>query len=152
MTEQEMIYRYIKSKTDDLDLSACTFNDIDIKSTNSLGVFIKGSQVTSNRRLSDGTYIARLAHIVLNLNCNKTKAGIFEGVEKLEKLRNTFEREHNGFMYFKNNQVSNRDDFDEFLNISQIELMSDIVYLGKNSFEIPGYSLRIKLTYIKGGN
>ena len=152
MTEHQMLYMYVKENIIGTVIDVCTFNDMDVKATNNIGVYIKGSQVSNYRDLSSGKYLSRMADIVLNYNCYNTKEGIFDGISKLEAIRDKLETVNNKRVYFSNGQLSDKDNYDSFLSISQIDLMSDILYLGKNSFNIPGYSIRFKITYIKGGN
>ena len=153
MSELEMIYRFLKEiVTKNTDISSCYFDDIDRKEENAMRISPSESQVTNDRRLKDGTYIARIAHVVINYNCVKNKKGLFDGIAKLEKLRDIFETTHNTTMYFKDGIISDSSDFTHYLNVGQIDLLSGPVRLGKNEFEIPRYSIRLRINYIKGGN
>lgn len=152
MSESYMIYKYIKKIiADNTDIASCHFDDMDTKEENSCGVFISESQVHKDRRLGDGSYTKRIGHVLINYNCKKDKEGLLKGKDNLEKLRDIFETTHNKVIYFKDNEIANKEDYEVYLNIGQIDLLSGVVRLGKNEYEIPRLSIRLKLNYIKGG-
>lgn len=153
MSESYMIYKYIKKViTDNTDITSCYFDDTNSKEENACGVFVSEPQVDKDRRLEDGSRIKRIAHVVINYNCKKDKEGLLKGKDNLEKLRDIFERTNNKIVYFKDNEIVNKEDYEVYLNIGQTDLLSGVVRLGKNEYEIPRLSIRLKLDYIKGGN
>lgn len=153
MSEAEMIYRFLKKIiTENTGISSCYFDDMDSKEVNSAGIYPSESQVDNDRRLSDGSHIKRISNTVIIYNCKRDKRGLLDGRAELEKLRDVLETKHNTVMYFKDNDVSDKSDYTQCLNVGQVDLLSGIVRLGKNEHEIPRFSIRLRINYTRGGN
>jgi hypothetical protein len=153
MPEGYLIYQYIKSIISDISgIESCTYNDIQEEKEKVIGINISKPQVVSKRKLNTGEALYRQALVTVSINCERTKEGMLKGEGYLEELRNRSEKIHNKNVYFNESVLSDNTNYTDFLNIGQIDPLSDIINLGKNTFGIPSYSIRLRINYIKGGN
>ena len=152
MPESYMIYLYLKQIVKNITGISATYNDIESNKQNVISINVTSPTAGTTRKLATGASLKRTAFVTIIYHSNKDKAGILKTDSDMEKLRDIFETTHNKFVYFKGTEISDKSDFDVYLSIGQTDLMSDIINLGKNEFEIPRKSIRIKINYIKGGN
>lgn len=151
MSANYLVYKLIKSFVEELtDVEDCTYNDYEENKPNVIGVAVSGNEVSSYRTLK-GSYSHGIANVLLLYNMDITKEGILTGEANLEKIRDKLVKIHNKYFKFKNSEIVNNDNYDEYLQIAQIDLISDLVFLRKNQFKIPQYSIRFKVNYTKGG-
>lgn len=155
MSANYLVYKLIKSFVEELtDVEDCTYNDYEENKPNVIGVAVSGNEVASNRTLK-GNYSHGVANVLLLYNMNITKEGILTGEANLEKIRDRLVKIHNKYFKFKDSEIvyndKSSDDYDEYLQVAQIDLISDLVFLRKNQFKIPQYSIRFRVNYKKGG-
>lgn len=152
MPESYLIYLYFKQIMQDISGINATYNDMQTNKQKQIGINVSKPQTVSKRKLNTGEAVSRKAFITVVINCENSKEGILLGEGYLEKLRDICERTHNKMIYFKESELGTKEDYTDYLSISQIDLQSDVINLGKNNFDIPRKSLKVRINYIKGGH
>lgn len=158
--EQYILYLALKEIVNSLNNNfKCSFNDMDSNKDNVVGIYIKGAEPSTYRTLKDGKYyntINRVQFLIQGgldnnslLNCLNLSTMIKESLPATYNLyKNIAVKERDSKILninIKDNNVVN-------LLIIKIDLMSDIISLGKSEQGRPRYSINFKVTYNLGGN
>lgn len=157
--EQYVLYLLFKEilKDDLLDLGfSISFNDIDIKKNKTVGCYVRGGQVSRYRELSSGSYINVNNRVSFRTNCGLTKDELMDGLSLLNNIKYKVIKLNNKILTLSSLPVRIVDG--EFVEcegltgsckivISNISLLSDILFLGKTEQGISRYTLNINVVY-----
>jgi hypothetical protein len=157
--EQYVLYLLFKDilKDDLLDLGfSISFNDIDIKKNKAVGCYVRGGQVSRYRELSSGSYINVNNRVSFRANCGLTKDELMDGLSLLNNIKYKVIKLNNKILTLDSLPV--RIVNGEFVEcegltgsckivISNISLLSDILFLGKTEQGISRYTLNINVVY-----
>ena len=148
----KLVYKYINSiVASNTHLTSCSYNDMDAKLQDSMCIQVSGMQAMKKRKLNDGKPVARSVIVTLLYNCKNSADGVFDGQAMLEELLDVFYGTRNKIVYFKDSNIVNNEDYTEYISVSQIDALTEVVDLGKNKHDIPRYSIKLRLNFIKGG-
>ena len=157
--EQYVLYLLFKDilKDDLEDLGfSISFNDIDIKKNKTVGCYVRGGQVSRYRDLGSGAYINVNNRVSFRANCGLTKDELMDGLSLLNNIKYKVIKLNNKILTL--DQLPVRIEDDEFVKcegltgscrivISNVSLLSDILYLGKTEQGISRYTLNINVVY-----
>lgn len=148
------IFKYISkviADNSDFSVTSFTYNDMDAKSENKIGIYVSSPQVVKKRDLASGLPISKMANVRLVYHCKNSEEGIDEAEGLLEELIEVFCSTHNKIIYFYDKELSDSKNYNNYISISQIDPLTDVIDLGKNKHTIPRRSIRFRVNF-KGGN
>lgn len=155
--EQYILYLMFKDILKDYTSDfSFTFNDIDIKNLKSVGCFVRGSLVSNYRDLASGEYINIHNNVSFRVNAGLDKSAIMDGLTlcshikyKLTRLNNTKIDLHNLDYKLENREIVPCETHDGSMSVflSNCSLLSDILYLGKNTQGVSQYTINFKIKY-----
>lgn len=169
MLEHYMLFKVLKHNIDYKKYrTSCRYKDFEHTKENEFGIIISGDRLPEERELRTGKYIGLIGIITFNLNSNKRRNGILKGELFMGELKNKLVPLNNKIYYIKVDYdklndmdaldskdedlsnaiiISNKDDYTHTLHLSQVDLLSDVKYLGKSKMDIPQYSLNLAIYY-----
>lgn len=163
--EQYILYLYMKQLVKSLDNDFSTsFNDMNFNKPYSVGIYIKGAEVSTYRDISDGSiynFIHRVQFIIQGSNESDSLFKILElssklrsalihtynliynitTTEKLQKQETSESEEENQ----EETETERQTDYE--IIITKVGLLGEVDFKGKTSQNIPRYSLNIKTEY-----
>lgn len=133
-----------------------SFNDIDILNNKAVGCFVRGSSISNYRDLKSGEYINIHNTVSFRVNAGLDKSAIMDGLKlcsnikyKLTKLNNTKIDLHNLDYTIEDGEIVPCETHDGSISVflSNCSLLSDILYLGKNTQGVSQYTINFKIKY-----
>ena len=119
-----------------------SYNDLNVKADNSIGCYIKGSVVSKYRELSSGEYYNHTNRVTFRTNGKFEQGSIEKCLTLNSNIRDTLIKIKNSTYVLDNNKS---------VLISKINLLSDILYIGKDEQGRPQYSLNLSIEYSVSG-
>ncbi len=161
--EQYVLYLILKEMVKNLDPSfKYTFNDMDSNSDDSVGIYIKGAEPSEYRSLKDGKYFNSVNRVQFLVQGGLDNSSLLKSLKLCSKIKGTLISINNKYIQAPPKVGYNNDGEIVILGdeqdlepinvvITKVDLLSDILYLGKSKQGRPRYSINFKITYEIGG-
>lgn len=144
--EQYALYLAIKKIIKELNNNYnISFNDMDFNKENSIGVYIKGGEVSNYRNISTGDYYNYIARVQLLLQGGKTVDSLYNLLNLASNIRNEIIHRSNSNMIILSDNKILKSDIE--INFGLIKLLGDVSFDSKTSQGLPKYSINIKINY-----
>lgn len=144
--EQYALYILLKNIIKEINSNySISFNDMDFNKENSIGIYIKGGEVSNYRDLSDGRYYNYIARVQFMLQGGKTldslERVLYTGSNLRDRLITMSNTSHN---ILADNKIIH-DNLK--LSLGLVKLLGDVNFDSKTSQGLPKYSINFKINY-----
>lgn len=157
--EQYILYLQLKEIIKELDSKyKCTFNDMDLRKDNAIGIYIKGGDVSKYRSLSTGEYYNSINRVQFLIQGGLNNKDLMNALSMGNKIKITLSKTNNRSYTVASKLNINEDmtveekkenEEDQLINliISKVSLLSDLTSLGKTVEGRPLYSINFRIEY-----
>lgn len=162
--EQYVLYLILKEIAKELDNGfKYSFNDMDSNADNVTGIYIKGAEPSQYRTLSNGEYFNIINRVQFLIQGGLDNDSLMRCLNLGSNLKNTLIRASNRYIIApskvrkdENGQIVLIKDEQtaEGLKVvlTKVDMLSDLVNLGKSEQGRPRYSINFRINYELGGN
>lgn len=162
--EQYVLYLVLKEIAKQLDSNFdYSFNDMDSNADNVCGIYIKGAEPSQYRTLSDGEYYNIINRVQFLIQGGLDNDSLMNSLRLGSNLKDTLIRASNRYIDAPSKigkdgdgQIVPATDEEtlECLTVvlTKVDLLSDLVNIGKSEQGRPRYSINFRINYELGGN
>ena len=162
--EQYVLYLVLKEIAKELDSGfGYSFNDMDSNADNVSGIYIKGAEPSQYRTIGSGEYFNIVNRVQFLIQGGLDNDSLMRCLNLGSKLKDTLIRTSNRYIIAPskigkdvNGQIviAKEGQTLESLTVvlTKVDLLSDLVSLGKSEQGRPRYSINFKINYELGGN
>lgn len=146
--EQFALYLILKNIIKDIDIDnkyTISFNDMDFNKPYSLGIYVKGGEVSQYRQLGTGQYLNYVNRVQLIIQGDRSNEGLADTLRIASKIRNTFVILNN-----KNIDVPENSFFEGQtlqIQLGLVKLLGEVNFNNKTAQGLPVYSINFKFNY-----
>lgn len=162
--EQYVLYLVLKDMIKDFNSNfKYSFNDMDSNEDNVCGIYIKGAEPSEYRTLSDGEYYNIINRVQFLIQGGLDNDSLMNCMRLGSKIKETLIRASNRYIIAPSKigkdgdgQIVIATDGQtlECLTVvlTKVDMMSDLVNIGKSEQGRPRYSINFRINYELGGN
>lgn len=162
--EQYVLYLVLKEIAKELNSNfEYSFNDMDSNKDNVAGIYIKGAEPSQYRTLKDGVYYNIINRVQFLIQGGLDNNSLMNSLRLGSNLKETLIRASNRYIIApskigvdEDGQIKIQEDGETLQGLTvvltKVDLMSDLVSLGKSEQGRPRYSINFKINYELGGN
>lgn len=162
--EQYVLYLVLKEIAKELDSGfGYSFNDMDSNADNVAGIYIKGAEPSQYRTIGSGEYFNIVNRVQFLIQGGLDNDSLMRCLKLGSKLKDNLIRASNRYIIApskigkdENGQIviATEGQTLESLTVvlTKVDLLSDLVSLGKSEQGRPRYSINFKINYELGGN
>ena len=162
--KQYVLYLVLKEIAKELDSGfGYSFNDMDSNADNVSGIYIKGAEPSQYRTIGSGEYFNIVNRVQFLIQGGLDNDSLMRCLNLGSKLKDTLIRTSNRYIIAPskigkdvNGQIviATEGQTLESLTVvlTKVDLLSDLVSLGKSEQGRPRYSINFKINYELGGN
>lgn len=145
--EQYILFVVLKDIIKDLSDNkyAMTFNDMDFNKPNSIGVYIKGGEVSQYRELSTGNYYNYINRVQLVLQGDRTNESLVSLLKLATRIRSYMVLLSNASLDVPENK--NIEEQGQKIQFGLVKLLGEVNFNNKTSQGLPVYSINFKFQY-----
>lgn len=161
--EQYVLYLILKELAKELDNNfKYSFNDMDSNADNVCGIYIKGAEPSQYRTLKEGVYCNTVNRVQFLIQGGLDNNSLMSSLSLGSKLKDALIRASNRYIiappevgYDEEGNIV-KAKTGEILNritvvLTKVDMLSDLVNIGKSEQGRPRYSINFKIYYELGG-
>lgn len=162
--EQYVLYLVLKEIAKQLDSNfKYSFNDMDSNADNVCGIYIKGAEPSQYRALSGGEYYNIINRVQFLIQGGLDNNSLMNSLRLGSNLKDTLIRASNRYIIApskigkdEDGQIVIATDGQTLESLTvvltKVDLLSDLVNIGKSEQGRPRYSINFRINYELGGN
>ena len=145
--EQYALYVLLKNIIKDINNKyTVSFNDMDFNKENSVGIYIRGGEVSQYRDISTGRYYNYVSRVQFLLQGGKTVNSLYDVLSLASELRDRLIILNNtNHSIVADNKII-KDNLT--IDLGLVKLLGDVNFTEKTSQGLPKYSINFKINYI----